>query len=235
MPTIPLRPAGHAPSDGYCRAAWEAVCRSQAVIEFDTSGTITWANGRFLSLMGYSLAELVGHHHRMLCDPEYAASAEYERFWDTLRQGEFEQGEFSRRRADGSEIWMQASYNPIFDREGVIQRVLKVATDVTRQVLLERALQANQAAMQGTMGELGEIVTAINGIAGQTNLLALNATIEAARAGDAGRGFAVVASEVKKLSGDTKAATQRASDMLARHQASSGHAEVRLPEAIGKP
>jgi len=57
-----------------------------------------------------------------------------------LRQGEFEQGEFLRRRADGSEIWMQASYNPIFDQDHVIQRVLKVATDVTRQVLLERAL-----------------------------------------------------------------------------------------------
>ena len=218
----PLRPASHVPSDGYCRAAWDAVCRSQAVIEFDTTGIITWANGRFLSLMGYGLAELVGQHHRVLCDPEYAASAEYGQFWQMLRQGEFEQGEFSRRRADGSEVWMQASYNPIFDGERVIQRVLKVATDVTRQVLLERALQANQAAMQGTMGELSEIVAAINGIAGQTNLLALNATIEAARAGDAGRGFAVVASEVKKLSGDTRAATQRASDMLARHQASSG-------------
>lgn len=224
--TSTLRPANHVPSDGYCRAAWDAICRSQAVIEFDTSGVITWANERFLSLMGYSLTELVGRHHRVLCAPEYAASTEYERFWDMLRQGEFEQGEFLRRRADGSEIWMQASYNPIFDQDHVIQRVLKVATDVTRQVLLERALQANQAAMQGTMVELGDIVAAINGIAGQTNLLALNATIEAARAGDAGRGFAVVASEVKKLSGDTRAATQSASDMLARHQASVGNPQV---------
>jgi methyl-accepting chemotaxis protein len=219
--TPPVRPANHARSNEYCRAAWEAICRSQAVIEFDDSGVITWANEQFLSLMGYRLAELVGQHHQIICDPGYAASVEYEQFWDLLRQGEFEQGEFLRRRADGSEIWMQASYNPIFDQAGVVQRVLKVATDVTRQVLLERALKANQAAMHGTMVELGNIVAAINEIAGQTNLLALNAAIEAARAGEAGRGFAVVASEVKSLSGATQSATDRASNMLARHQANS--------------
>lgn len=224
--TTPVRPVGHVPSGGYCRAAWEAVCRSQAVIEFDTTGIITWANDRFLSLMGYSLGQLVGRHHRVLCHPDYAGSSEYGQFWNMLRRGEFEQGEFSRCRADGSQIWLQASYNPLFDQNGVIYRVLKVATDVTRQVLLDRALKANQAAMQGTMFELGGIVSAITSIAGQTNLLALNATIEAARAGAAGQGFAVVAAEVKKLSSDTRAATQRASDMLDRHRTGGGHPEA---------
>jgi methyl-accepting chemotaxis protein len=219
---LPPQSANHEPSNQYCRAAWDAICHSQAVIEFDTSGIITWANGRFLSLMGYNAPDLIGRHHQMLCDPEYGASVEYQRFWERLRQGEFEQGEFSRLRADGSRIWMQASYNPIFDQDGIIQRVLKVATDVTRQVLLEQALQASQTAMRSTMAELGGIVADINTIASQTNLLALNATIEAARAGDAGRGFAVVASEVKKLAGDTRTATQRAGDMLARHGTNTG-------------
>ena len=217
----------HVPSDGYCRAAWEAVCRSQAVIELDTADFITWANGRLLSLMGF---DLLGQHHRTLCDSAYAASPEYELFWAELRRSEFEQGEFSRRRADASEIWMLATYNPIFDQEGVIQRVLKVASDATRQVMLERALLANQAAMRDTMVELGAIVSDITHIAGQSNLLALNASIEAARADDAGRGFAVVATEVKKLSGDTKEATQRSSDMLARYEASKDAVSLQTME-----
>lgn len=182
------------------------------------NGIITWANDRFLVLVGYQLGDLMGQHHRIFCDPGYAKTAEYRMFWAALQQGEYEQGAFMRRRRDGSELWLQATYNPIFDDDGQPQRVLKVATDVTRQVQLERALQASHVALSDTIEELGGVVRAISTIAGQTNLLALNATIEAARAGDAGRGFAVVAAEVKKLSGDTRAATLRAGDMLDRHR-----------------
>lgn len=205
------------PSDGYCRAAWSAVCRSQAVIEFDMDGVITWANAIFLDLVGYDLRQLVGRHHRVLCTAEHVASPAYHALWQRLRRGEFEQGEFARVRADGSELWLQATYNPIFDQAGVAQRVLKVATDITRQVMLECELSRNGAALQATLRELGHVVADIGGIARQTHLLALNATIEAARAGDSGRGFAVVAAEVKKLSADTQSATRRASDMMERH------------------
>ncbi|RYF19402.1 MAG: PAS domain S-box protein, partial [Oxalobacteraceae bacterium] len=127
------------PSDAYCRAAWSAVCTSQAVIEFDTNGIITWANVGFLKLVRYQLSDLVGQHHRVLCYPEQTKTEEYRRLWKSLGDGRFDSGEYARRRSDGSEIWLQATYNPVFDEDGSVQRVIKIATDVTRRVALEQS------------------------------------------------------------------------------------------------
>lgn len=189
-------------------AAWDAICRSQAVVEFQPDGTILWANPLFLSITGYRLDDLMGHHHRMLCDPVEARGAAYADFWRGLGRGDFAAGEYRRYGRDGREIWLQATYNPLFDATGqVVERVLKIATDTTpsRQLRFE---------LNETVHGLAQIVDTIGLIANQTNLLALNASIEAARAGEAGRGFAVVAGEVKKLAGDTRMATDRARAMV---------------------
>lgn len=202
------------PSDLYSREAWAAVCSSQAVVEFDLGGVVTWANDRFLKLVGYSSGTLIGEHHRVLCDEVYAGSSNYAAFWAKLHAGRFDSGIYPRRRGDGSHLWLQATYSPLL-RNGSVYRVLKIATDVSEKVLLEQALAERETALRETVLDLGEIVRTISGIAGQTNLVALNATIEAAHAGEAGRGFAVVAAEVKRLAGDIKLATDRAAHMAA--------------------
>ena len=188
-------------------AVWDAICRSQAVIEFAPDGTILWANDLFLATMGYALGEIVGRHHRIFCDEGQARSAAYAALWDKLAQGDFDAGEYRRLNKHGGEVWLQATYNPVFDAEGRVERILKIATDTTPSKIL-------RAELKSTVDGLVDIVETISGIANQTNLLALNATIEAARAGEAGRGFAVVAAEVKKLAGDTRAATDRARAMV---------------------
>lgn len=114
---------------------FEAIHRSNAVIEFDLKCMVVYANENFLSATGYTLDEIKGKHHRMFCDPEEARSASYVEFWNSLRDGNFKQGEYQRFGKDGREIWIQASYNPIFDKRGNVTGVVKFATDVTREKL----------------------------------------------------------------------------------------------------
>ncbi|MCW5704200.1 MAG: PAS domain-containing methyl-accepting chemotaxis protein, partial [Bradyrhizobium sp.] len=112
-------------------AKFDAVSRSQAVIEFNLDGTIITANQNFLGAMGYMLAEIEGKHHSMFVEPAYRESAEYREFWERLRRGEYESAEYKRLGKGGKEIWIEASYNPVRDHTGKPVKVIKFATDVT--------------------------------------------------------------------------------------------------------
>ncbi|WP_396202585.1 PAS domain-containing protein [Gemmatimonas sp.] len=113
----------------------DAINRVQAVIEFTLDGTIVHANDNFLSTLGYRLDEVVGRHHRMFVEPAYAASTEYAQFWRTLAAGTFQKAEYRRIAKGGKEVWIEASYNPIFDARGRVSKVVKFAIDVTEQKL----------------------------------------------------------------------------------------------------
>lgn len=109
----------------------EALNRSQAIIEFDPTGRILHANSNFLNTFGYSSGEVEGQHHLMFVEATDRESVEYRQFWERLRQGEFQSGEFLRIGKGGKEVWIQASYNPVKSRSGTVYRVIKFATDIT--------------------------------------------------------------------------------------------------------
>jgi methyl-accepting chemotaxis protein len=113
----------------------EAIGRSQAVIEFAVDGTILFANPNFLNAVGYTLEDIQGKHHSIFVDPEFARSSTYHDFWARLNRGEYISGEFRRRGRHDREVWLQASYNPIVDRNGVAQKIVKYAVDITQQKL----------------------------------------------------------------------------------------------------
>ncbi|KMT65721.1 chemotaxis protein [Catenovulum maritimum] len=135
----------------------EAIGKAQAVIEFDMQGIILSANENFLAATGYQLAEIKGKHHSMFVEPKYASSVEYREFWQALDQGEFQQGEYKRIVKSGSEIWIQASYNPIFDLNGKPFKVVKYATDVTGRVSAIKATSAILALLE--QGKLDSLIT----------------------------------------------------------------------------
>ena len=118
----------------------DAIGRSQAVIEFELDGTILTANENFLKTLGYTLAEVKGKHHSMFVEPAYKASAEYKQFWEKLRRGEFQAGQFKRVGKGGKEVWIEASYNPVMDLNGRPWKVVKFATDLTKRKDENKAL-----------------------------------------------------------------------------------------------
>ena len=112
-----------------------AIDRSQAVIEFSMDGKILTANDNFLSVMGYTIAEIEGKHHSLFVDPAYRDSAAYVEFWAKLRRGEFHTGEFCRFAKGGREVWILATYNPVLDDNGTTYKVIKLALDITDEVM----------------------------------------------------------------------------------------------------
>ncbi|NOX90875.1 MAG: PAS domain S-box protein [Gammaproteobacteria bacterium] len=131
-----------------------AIGKSQAVIEFNMDGTIIQANDNFLNTLGYSLDEVQGKHHRMFVEPNYAQSPEYARFWEKLNTGEYETARYKRLGKGGKEVWIQASYNPIFDINGKPFKVVKYATDVTAEVEKELKVARLQSAVDGARSNL---------------------------------------------------------------------------------
>ncbi len=136
-------------TDGDNDAKLAAIGKSQAVIEFQMDGTIVDANDNFLKTVGYTLEEVKGKHHGMFCEPAYANSMEYKNFWAEMNAGKFHSDEFKRLGKGGKEIWIQASYNPIFDVNGKPFRVVKYASDIT-------AMKVKNADYEGQLSAIGK-------------------------------------------------------------------------------
>ena len=118
----------------------DAIGKSQAVIEFQMDGTILTANHNFLSVVGYSLDEIKGRHHRMFVDPEESVSPAYAEFWASLGRGQFQSAEYKRFGKGGKVVYIQASYNPILDLNGKPFKIVKFASDVTDQVKMRSGM-----------------------------------------------------------------------------------------------
>jgi methyl-accepting chemotaxis protein len=137
----------------------KAISRSMAVIEFTPQGRVIKANQNFLDTMGYRLDEVVGRHHGLFCLPHERESAEYREFWASLNRGEYHSHRFERINKQGQMVYLEASYNPIFDSKGRLNTVVKFASDITRQVCTQQnaadaahasSMQTDACARKGT-------------------------------------------------------------------------------------
>ena len=142
----------------------EAIGKSQAVIEFNLDGTIITANDNFLAALGYSLGDIKGRHHSMFVDPSERDAPAYREFWAKLNRGEYEAGEFKRIARGGREIYIQASYNPILDLNGKPFKVVKYASDITKQVLVRMGNERVRGMMESVAAGAEELNASVREI-----------------------------------------------------------------------
>jgi PAS domain S-box-containing protein len=144
------------------QAQIEAVGRSQAVISFKPDGTILDANDNFLSVTGFHLDEIVGHHHRMFVADEDSTQSTYAEFWESLAAGEAQAGEFRRQSKSRQTLWLQATYNPLLDSNGKVYKVVKFATDITAEIEARRRRTEAQEIIGRDIGEITGAVSSAN-------------------------------------------------------------------------
>jgi methyl-accepting chemotaxis protein len=200
--------------------------KSQAMIEFKPDGSIVTANAKFLYTMGYSMDELRGQHHRLFVDPAFANGPEYRDFWARLGRGEVVSGEFKRVGKGGKDVWLQAAYNPIQDRNGQLLKIIKNAADVTDQVKLRLDIQR-------VLKEVGKNSTALASAAGEltavSQQMASNAEETAAQAG-----VASAAAEQVSRNVSTVAAGSEEMGASIKEIAKSAHEAARVATAAVK-
>ncbi|MDA9478207.1 histidine kinase [Bradyrhizobium sp. CCBAU 65884] len=141
-----------------------AIDKAQAVIEFNMDGTIIAANANFLGALGYSMAEIKGKHHSMFVEPTERDGAAYREFWAALNRGQYQAAEYKRIGKGGKEVYIQASYNPILDLNGKPFKVVKYATDTTRQVLVRMGNERVRGMMESVAAGSEELNASVREI-----------------------------------------------------------------------
>jgi len=190
----------------------KAINKAQAVIHFGLDGTVLEANENFLNALGYRLDEIVGKPHSMFVEPELRDSSEYRQFWENLRRGQFQAAEYKRIGKDGREVWIQASYNPIFDASGKPFKVVKFATDITPQVLDRQRRQAVQTGIDKELVDITQTISETN----EKALSAASAAVEtSATVQSVAAGAEELAASVKEISRQVTAALKISSEAVA--------------------
>lgn len=199
-----------------------ALDKVQATIEFNLDGTIILANQNFTKTVGYDLSEIKGKHHRMFCDPAYTATPEYRAFWEKLNRGEFDSGEYKRLGRGGKEIWIQASYNPIFDLNGKVYKVVKFATDITHVKMMIRSMEETANSLASSAQELTASATQMSSSADQTSTQSTSAAAAAAQVSAGVRTVATnteeMAASIKEIARSANESAEMSKTTLARAQ-----------------
>lgn len=191
----------------------EAITSTQAVVQFNLQGEILDANAIFLDVMGYSLDEVRGRHHRIFVDPEYARGAEYADFWRALGEGKTKQGQFRRVAKDGTERWLQASYTPIRDVDGKLRSIIKYATDLTAERRLRDEMLAElRDPIAGLATASDQLMAIASSLTSHAKKTSESSTTAAGRTDEVATAMQTVATSAEELTSTVREISRQTAD-----------------------
>lgn len=141
------------------------------VSKADLSGTITYANNKFVELTGYSEEELVGQPHNIIRSPR-VPSETFKYMWKTIQSKKIWHGNLENIAKDGSPYYVSATIAPLLNANNDIEEYLALRFDITEQILAkEKAEKAEKAKSIFLANMSHEIRTPLNAIIGFTSIL----------------------------------------------------------------
>ena len=190
--------------------------RTQGVIEFSNDGLVLSANGNFMTLMGYSLDEIQGQHHSKFVDPAFRDSAEYKQFWRDLNEGKFQTAEYKRFGKGGKVVWIQATYNPMFNVNGKVHRVVKFASDITARKVAEenlrRTIEALSQNSQSLASSAEELTAVSQQMSSNSEETSAQSNVVAAASEQVSKNVATVATSAEEMSASVKEIAKNANE-----------------------
>jgi len=216
-----------------------AISRAQAIVELTTSGEIITANANFLTLTGYSLEEIRGRSYRIFVDPTYADSDEYADFWSKLNNGEFVADEVKRLGKGGVEVWIQASYNPIFDLNNKVVKIVLLATDVTNRILavedIGHGLSKLTQAFGGILASMTQIAGFISEISKSPPAQAMGLEQSATSINQIDQQSAAMIEETTAAASSLKSEAEALANLIGRLDTGDQESPPRPPPAVRSP
>jgi len=105
----------------------------------DLQGNITYANGKFTEISGYSRSELIGVNHRIV-NSGYHPKELFDSMWSTVTHGQVWHGEICNRSKSGALYWVDATIVPLIGGDGLPEQYIAIRTDITVRKAMEAKL-----------------------------------------------------------------------------------------------
>lgn len=104
---------------------------------------IVYVNKAFEKMTGWKKEEIIGKNPRILQGPKSDLSI-FSNLNEILANGEVWEGKTINYKKDGTEFFMEWSIAPVFDKNGVIDKLLAVQNDITENVYIENQLEKSR-------------------------------------------------------------------------------------------